>query len=175
MSAVRPSTPTRQTPADHPQPGTWRHPKLDEIVKRQNASAFTRNSLVRIGYNVGGILFTHFLGRSLWNTWVLIIFTGKHDADTSQLSQFLLSWQSPSSICNMGILPIEHRVCVQCHHGMCSPIRQKRRPIRYTIDASSKKASRSTSKLGSSSGWLPVRYSSKIRSIAHSIEQFSSK
>jgi nucleoporin POM34 len=62
----RPSTPVKQTLPASPQTGTWRHPKLDEIVKRQNASVFNKEGLKKIGYNVAGLAVVHLLGRSLW-------------------------------------------------------------------------------------------------------------
>lgn len=70
---ARPSTPVRQIAQASPQTGTWRHPKLDEIVKRQNASTFNKESLKKIGYNLGGVIFVSLLGRSLWDRFVLLL------------------------------------------------------------------------------------------------------
>lgn len=45
-------------------PGTWRHPRLDEITRRRNATTFTEKNVRRIAYNV-----VAFLG--LWAAEVL--------------------------------------------------------------------------------------------------------
>jgi len=66
---VRPSTPIAQTTPSIPQTGTWRHPKIDEIVRRQNSSNFTDRNVRVILYNIGGILTVFFATRSLWNTF----------------------------------------------------------------------------------------------------------
>ena len=34
-----------------PSPGTWRHPKLDEIARRQRANTFNESNVRRIVYN----------------------------------------------------------------------------------------------------------------------------
>lgn len=67
---ARPSTPVAQTPTSTPQTGTWRHPKMDEIVRRQNATSFTDRNMRNILYNVGGIVTLFFIARSLWNAFV---------------------------------------------------------------------------------------------------------
>ncbi|KAI9802369.1 MAG: hypothetical protein M1833_001875 [Piccolia ochrophora] len=48
------------TPATPPT-GTWRHPKFDEITRRQNAATFTDRNLTRLLWN----------GASLGGTWAL--------------------------------------------------------------------------------------------------------
>ncbi|KAI2622106.1 NPCC-domain-containing protein [Hypomontagnella submonticulosa] len=49
------TTPKKSTPATPPvtdSPGTWRHPRLQEIIQRQNASNFTDKNVKRIAINV---------------------------------------------------------------------------------------------------------------------------
>ena len=63
MSVV-PSTPRPQiagTVFSTPSPGNWRHPKFDEIARRQGASIFDESNVRRIMWNVGALL-------SLWAT-----------------------------------------------------------------------------------------------------------
>jgi hypothetical protein len=67
---ARPSTPVAQTPASTPQTGTWRHPKMDEIVRRQNAASFSDRNMRNILWNVGGIVALFFVARSIWNKFV---------------------------------------------------------------------------------------------------------
>ncbi|KAI8947253.1 nuclear pore complex component-domain-containing protein [Xylaria longipes] len=56
------STPTKlpATPATE-SPGTWRHPRLREITKRQEASTFTSKNIRRIGINAAVLVFWFFL------------------------------------------------------------------------------------------------------------------
>jgi len=54
-STARPSTPV--TPRlSTPQTGTWKHPRFDEIARRQNATTFTDRNVKMILFNVGGLL-----------------------------------------------------------------------------------------------------------------------
>lgn len=50
------STPKKQTAAATPpvtdSPGTWRHPHLEEIIRRQDAATFTEKNVRRIAVNV---------------------------------------------------------------------------------------------------------------------------
>lgn len=54
------STPVKSTRADASpvpdSPGTWRHPRLDEITRRRNATAFSEKNVRRIAYNVIALL-----------------------------------------------------------------------------------------------------------------------
>ncbi|KAG6006230.1 hypothetical protein E4U21_007193 [Claviceps maximensis] len=54
------STPVHSTPIKAPpavdSPGTWRHPRLNEITRRQNATAFTEKNIRQIAYNVAALL-----------------------------------------------------------------------------------------------------------------------
>ncbi|KAK2606192.1 hypothetical protein QQS21_003362 [Conoideocrella luteorostrata] len=49
------STPTAATP-NTDSPGTWRHPRLNEITRRQNATSFTEKNVRQIAYNVVALL-----------------------------------------------------------------------------------------------------------------------
>ncbi|KAJ6438533.1 nuclear pore complex component [Purpureocillium lavendulum] len=54
------STPVKSTPVkalpDTDSPGTWRHPRLNEITRRRNATTFSEKHLRRIGYNIVALL-----------------------------------------------------------------------------------------------------------------------
>ncbi|KAI4102700.1 MAG: hypothetical protein L6R37_004231 [Teloschistes peruensis] len=54
-----------ETPVATPSPGRWRHPKLDEITRRQNASTFTSDSLNRILWNTLFIALLYLLRSNL--------------------------------------------------------------------------------------------------------------
>jgi hypothetical protein len=73
---VRPSTPIAQpapaTPST-PQTGTWRHPRLDEIVRRRDASTFSERNVKKIMWNVSGLGGMWFVGRLLWNRFVQVL------------------------------------------------------------------------------------------------------
>jgi len=47
-----------------PSPGTWRHPQLREIVRRQNAATFGDRNVRRILCNGGSLIVTCFLGNA---------------------------------------------------------------------------------------------------------------
>jgi len=57
-SSFPPSTPiSKPSPAvDNQTPGTWRHPRLNEIVRRQNAATFSQRNVRGLVYN-GAVLF----------------------------------------------------------------------------------------------------------------------
>ncbi|KAI9885161.1 MAG: hypothetical protein M1823_003048 [Watsoniomyces obsoletus] len=60
-SALVPSTPTSQTPPalnSTPTTGSWQHPKIDEIARRQSQATFTDRNLTRILWNGGAFLGT---------------------------------------------------------------------------------------------------------------------
>lgn len=48
----RPSTPATQSPST---PGNWRHPRFEEIVRRQQASTFSDQNVSKIGYNIAAL------------------------------------------------------------------------------------------------------------------------
>ncbi|KAE8446171.1 hypothetical protein EG329_012396 [Mollisiaceae sp. DMI_Dod_QoI] len=73
----RPSTPAAQTASSAPQTGTWRHPKMDEIVRRQNASNFTDQNIRNILYNIGGIVTVFVVARALWDSFPSFFQEGK--------------------------------------------------------------------------------------------------
>jgi len=74
---LRPSTPVAQSAPSIPTTGTWKHPKLDEIVKRQNAAKFTEDNVKQILYNLGGITAVLLLGRSVWDSFPNFFQPGK--------------------------------------------------------------------------------------------------
>jgi nucleoporin POM34 len=60
MSLQAKSTPTKaaivSSPAAVESPGTWRHPRLDEITRRRNTTTFTEKNVRRIAYNLVALL-----------------------------------------------------------------------------------------------------------------------
>jgi hypothetical protein len=52
------STPTRGQQASPAQesPGNWRHPRLAEITRRQNATTFSEKNATKIAWNVASIV-----------------------------------------------------------------------------------------------------------------------
>ena len=58
----RSSTPASQRPSPAPQPGSWTHPRFDEIARRQNAATFTDRNVRRIIYNAGSWI-------AVWAAW----------------------------------------------------------------------------------------------------------
>ncbi|KAI1005146.1 hypothetical protein K3495_g3067 [Podosphaera aphanis] len=59
-----------------PQAGTWKHPKLDEIVRRQEASTFSKQNIKNILYNILGIMVTHYSARELPGTFLYDRYAG---------------------------------------------------------------------------------------------------
>ncbi|PFH56489.1 hypothetical protein XA68_16430 [Ophiocordyceps unilateralis] len=49
------STPAEASPVPD-SPGTWRHPRLDEITRRRNATSFSEKNIRRIAYNMAAFL-----------------------------------------------------------------------------------------------------------------------
>lgn len=74
---VRPSTPITQSAPSTPTTGTWKHPKLDEIVRRQNAARFSADDVKKVLYNVAGIAAVCLLGRSVWDSFPAMFHPGK--------------------------------------------------------------------------------------------------
>ncbi|CAG7951907.1 unnamed protein product [Penicillium olsonii] len=65
-----PSTPKATPPmapsSEGPQtPGRWRHPQLDEIVKRQNASTFDEKNVKKLVWNGSALVMTWIFGTAL--------------------------------------------------------------------------------------------------------------
>ena len=50
-----------------PSPGTWRHPQLDEIIRRQNAATFGDSNLRQVKWN-GWTLLASFVFGSLYTS-----------------------------------------------------------------------------------------------------------
>lgn len=53
--------PTAPPPAVTDSPGTWRHPRLDEITRRRNATTFSQKNVRQISLGVAGIALLWFL------------------------------------------------------------------------------------------------------------------
>lgn len=53
--SAAPATP-QSAVQSNPQPGTWKHPRFDEIARRQNATTFSEANVKQIAYNVGGVI-----------------------------------------------------------------------------------------------------------------------
>ncbi|KAF2276465.1 uncharacterized protein EI97DRAFT_418390 [Westerdykella ornata] len=58
-SPATPVTPAAQKVQQETPTGSWRHPKLDEIVRRQNATAFSESNVNRIVANAAVLFFTY--------------------------------------------------------------------------------------------------------------------
>ncbi|TQS38247.1 hypothetical protein Golomagni_01255 [Golovinomyces magnicellulatus] len=81
-TSPKPSTPVSQISPSTPHTGTWRHPRLDEIVRRQNSSSFDKQNVRRILYNVGGIVAIFYAARKLAEVFPLSLL------DSTALKQF---------------------------------------------------------------------------------------
>ncbi|RKF55990.1 Nucleoporin POM34 [Erysiphe neolycopersici] len=64
-TSLQPTTPLSRIISSSPQAGTWQHPRLDEIVSRQNASSFDKRNIKSILYNSGGIFAVIFTARQV--------------------------------------------------------------------------------------------------------------
>ena len=49
------STPLKKSTQIVDSPGNWKHPRLSEITRRQNATVFNENNIRAIIYNVGAL------------------------------------------------------------------------------------------------------------------------
>lgn len=56
MSTPVKSTPVKAALPETDSPGTWWHPRLNEITRRRNATTFSEKNLRRIGYNIVALL-----------------------------------------------------------------------------------------------------------------------
>ncbi|KAG6039325.1 hypothetical protein E4U41_002899 [Claviceps citrina] len=77
------STATETSPAAD-SPGTWRHPRLNEITRRQNATAFTEKNVRQIAYNVVALV-------ALWSVR-LIAKLKVNPQSVPSIFQTYLSW-----------------------------------------------------------------------------------
>ncbi|KAK7421808.1 hypothetical protein QQX98_002024 [Neonectria punicea] len=82
------ATPLRSTPvkktAIPDSPGTWRHPQLNEITRRRNATDFSEKNIRQIAYNFVALL-------GLWSTQLLTRLNVGPQAVPQSL-QYYLSW-----------------------------------------------------------------------------------
>lgn len=65
-----PSTPKATPPvapaSEGPQtPGRWRHPQLDEIVRRQNAATFDQKNVRKLVWNGSALILTWIFGNAI--------------------------------------------------------------------------------------------------------------
>lgn len=83
--AIPPSAPT-------PPPGSWRHPKLDEIARRQSASIFSQSNLRRAIMSIIFLAMTFYI-PSLLPTWAKFVTTQTllHWSSCLRISQISLS------------------------------------------------------------------------------------
>jgi hypothetical protein len=77
MSLQAKSTPTKPSVASPAtdSPGTWRHPRLDEITRRRNATTFTEKNVRQIAYNLVafiGLWFVELAGRRYLGSQVYV-------------------------------------------------------------------------------------------------------
>lgn len=57
-SIIAPSTPKASPDVDGQTPGKWRHPRLNEIIRRQNAATFDGSNVKTIALNTSAIVIT---------------------------------------------------------------------------------------------------------------------
>lgn len=73
----RPSTPSKKPESPATPVGKWKHPRLDEIYRRQNASNFSDQNVKKILYNVAGLFMLWVVGRGLWRIFPSFFHSGK--------------------------------------------------------------------------------------------------
>lgn len=81
------ATPVKPTAVDGPatdSPGTWRHPRLDEITRRRNATTFAEKNVRQIAYNVVALL-------GFWSAQLLAKLNIGHQAISGPF-KFYLGW-----------------------------------------------------------------------------------
>lgn len=65
LALSRQRTPIRSTPGNNTSvtesPGTWQHPRIEEITRRQNATVFTSDNVKTIIYNVAALFILGFI------------------------------------------------------------------------------------------------------------------
>lgn len=62
-SPSTPSTQVMRVAVSTPSPGTWRHPKFDEIARRQNAATFSDSNLRKLKWNAGALAVLWLVGN----------------------------------------------------------------------------------------------------------------
>ena len=55
VAAKQASTPVKKSPQITESPGNWKHPRLAEITRRQNATVFSESNVRTIAYNIGAL------------------------------------------------------------------------------------------------------------------------
>ncbi|TVY40101.1 Ubp5-interacting protein [Lachnellula occidentalis] len=127
-AVARPSTPSNipRTPSalSTPVTGTWKHPDLDEIVRRQNASNFTDRNMRMLMFNFGGMITVWFFGRQLWNSLPNLLTEGKLLHPYSTWTYYLLQllflynvasallplYRSPDEIQDIPLTPAQRKI-----------------------------------------------------------------
>jgi len=62
-----PQTPDKSLSPAPPQPGTWKHPKMDEIARRQNAATFNTDNVNRAVFHATLLLSSLILPSLVYN------------------------------------------------------------------------------------------------------------
>lgn len=64
LVTATPKTQTATAPLiSTPSPGTWRHPRFDEITRRKNAATFDEENARKLIWNGGALLLLWIFGR----------------------------------------------------------------------------------------------------------------
>jgi nucleoporin POM34 len=71
LTPATPTTPASQTGVKAPRTGTWRHPKFDEITKRQYARTFSEQNAKAVLVNAL-YLFSTFIVPSFASGWRIL-------------------------------------------------------------------------------------------------------
>ncbi|KAI6249117.1 Nucleoporin [Erysiphe necator] len=78
-----PSTPVNRIISSSPPAGTWQHPRLDEIVSRQNACSFDKRNIKSIIYNTGVVFAIIFAARQVTKVFPFLLH------DSTSLKQYI--------------------------------------------------------------------------------------
>ncbi|KAK3679868.1 hypothetical protein LTR78_000244 [Recurvomyces mirabilis] len=74
-SPQKPATPSQQPSPAISTPGQWQHPRMQEVIRRQNANRFDASNMRVIGLNVGFMVASIFIPHLAWNIlphpWIL--------------------------------------------------------------------------------------------------------
>ena len=85
--AAAPAQPPTSTPQHQPSPaastpGQWQHPRMDEVIRRQNATHFDMSNMKLIGVHVG-LIFTSFLAPLMLYTMQVALSLSRHATHNS--------------------------------------------------------------------------------------------
>ncbi|KAJ5794668.1 hypothetical protein N7457_001267 [Penicillium paradoxum] len=76
-STPKATPPMAAAPEGNLTPGKWRHPQLDEIVRRQNAATFDEKNVKKLGWNAAALIMTWTFGPA-FETHTRQIFDANH-------------------------------------------------------------------------------------------------